>query len=165
MVLLLIAATSVLAAISASYWQTYAQRAALEAHWASIGIEIYVHPETDFQTLWAYQQDLTHAGNVTQWQLDEDLGCIGLYECKLDDAQLKGIDQFPDLIGLHLKDTSITDEAIKHIAKCRSLKYLSLTNTQVTEAGAAKLATLNTLEDFQIDEQAQTTMPMSDESP
>ena len=95
-VMVLIAVVGVLSAVLASYWQAYARQAALEAHWASIGIEIYVHDESGFQTLWAYQEDLTHAGNVTKWQLDQGLGSMGIYECRMEDDQWKGIDQFPD---------------------------------------------------------------------
>ena len=149
-VLVLMAVLGVVSAVSASYWQAYAKQAALEAHWASIGIEIYENEEPVFKNLWAFQKDLTRSGNVLTWKLPADLDCIMLCECEIEGDQLTGIDQFPDLIGLHFRHTDVTDVAIDQIMTCRRLKFISLQQAQVSPAGLARLQTIPSLEELTV---------------
>lgn len=141
-------------AVSASYWQAYAKQAALEAHWASIGIEIHENDDPVFKNLWAFQKDLTGSGNVLEWKLPTDLNCIMLCECEIEGDQLAGIDQFPNLIGLHFRHTVVTDAMIDQIMTCRRLKFITLQETQISPAGLQRLQTLDSLGELSVDDQS-----------
>jgi len=66
---------------------------------------------------------------------------------KLDDETLALLAAVgPDLRYLDLASASISDDGMRHIARCSNLRMLFLTNVRITDIGAAALASLENLE-------------------
>ena len=45
----------------------------------------------------------------------------------------------PDIVGLNLDDTKITDTSLEHLSDLKKLRWLGLVRTDVTEEGVAQL--------------------------
>lgn len=72
---------------------------------------------------------------------DDDEAVIGisLANCRIRDADLARMQDFPWLRRLRLQNTPITDVGLVHLHDCRKLEELNLTGTRVTEAGLGDL--------------------------
>ncbi|HEV3343294.1 MAG TPA: hypothetical protein VG125_23180 [Pirellulales bacterium] len=84
-------------------------------------------------------------GDVTQtaradWRGLSALATLSLRRCKVTDEVIARIAQLPHLRKLTLNETSVTDVGIEALANCRELTHVDLLFTQVTRAGAERLA-------------------------
>ncbi|MBN2579925.1 MAG: hypothetical protein JXB10_13130 [Pirellulales bacterium] len=68
------------------------------------------------------------------WQLDFSQSAR-----KPSDEDLAALEQFPRLQWLDLTGAPVTDAGIKHITALKNLKFVNLTNTQVTKQGYQRL--------------------------
>ncbi len=76
---------------------------------------------------------------------DKNLTTLGLQFCPLDDAELKPLARFEQLVQLDLGDTPITDQALQFLTPLKQLQRLSLNETRITDAAMTPLAELTAL--------------------
>jgi Leucine-rich repeat (LRR) protein len=69
-----------------------------------------------------------------------ELEFLNLMSSPLTDGALKELIGLKKLCTLNVCDTSISDEGLIHIEQLKSLRFLRIKNTQITEAGRLKLA-------------------------
>ena len=55
-------------------------------------------------------------------------------------AEVRVVLEGPDIVGLNLDDTKISDAALEHLAGLKKLRWLGLARTGVTAEGVAKLS-------------------------
>lgn len=75
---------------------------------------------------------------------------------ELNDAQFPGeklalLQKLPQLNSLSLARSSVTDDDLKHLARCQNLKRLWLNGTKVSDAGLVHVAKLGNLEDLYLE--------------
>jgi len=77
---------------------------------------------------------------VIDWQyrqvLSIDFDALGM---DFSDEDLLKLTQLQNLYSIKLNGTRITDDGLFHLEKLTKLEYLSVSETQVTPAGVAKL--------------------------
>lgn len=76
--------------------------------------------------------------------------------CEIADSDLTVLEEMNHVIRLDLSDSDASDKTIESISRMRSLKYLDTSNTQITQAGVARLLHRNpslTIEGFNPREQ------------
>lgn len=76
---------------------------------------------------------------------DENTRSITLVGVRANDAAMKHLVHFPDLVALDLEDSRVTDEGLTHIAGLKKLQVLSLTGIPVTGKGLAHVRELTEL--------------------
>jgi uncharacterized membrane protein len=82
-------------------------------------------------------------------KLSPQLLRVNVRHAGVTDAVVKTIVSFPNLRHLRLEaNPGVTDAAAKDIATAKSLTYVNLVNTEVTDAGFAEVATLPKLQRF-----------------
>ena len=59
--------------------------------------------------------------------------------CEIADSDLTVLEEMDHVIRLDLSDSDASDKTIDSISRMRSLKYLDISNTQITQAGVARL--------------------------
>ena len=91
-------------------------------------------------------------------RIDADFGEDGVHRAltdlngcsQLNDAGLKEIGKFRNLVVLDLSNTGVTDAGLKELRDLKDLKYLNLTGSAITDAGLEHLKELNSLETIHI---------------
>ena len=54
-------------------------------------------------------------------------------------AEVRIVQEGPDIVGLNLDDTKITDASLEQLSGLKKLRWLGLVRTDVTEEGVAQL--------------------------
>ena len=80
------------------------------------------------------------------------LRSLGLNETKVTDGGLEVLEEFSELDRLGLRGMGLTDRGMEHVGDCARLRHvknlmlLDVSDTQVSDAGILKLATLENLQ-------------------
>ncbi|WP_010469956.1 hypothetical protein [Acaryochloris sp. CCMEE 5410] len=95
---------------------------------------------------------ISDAGVVAMPQLDQ-IRCIDFDGCNITNKSLYRVATFHSLEELWLEDTQVNDSGIMLLGKLKSLKYLSVLNTQVSSKVAQHLKKSNPdlLVDYEIE--------------
>lgn len=95
---------------------------------------------------------ISDAGVVAMPQLDQ-IRCIDFDGCNITNKSLYRVATFHSLEELWLEDSQVNDSEIMLLGKLKSLKYLSVLNTQVSSEVAQHLKKNNPdlLIDYEID--------------
>jgi len=89
---------------------------------------------------------LTLLENLLEWPRVGRGQKLDLYDSPVTDATLESLAEgLPELRFLSLADTRVTDAGLAHVAQLTGLHELHLDNTPVTDAGVAQLAPLTDL--------------------
>jgi len=110
----------------------------------------YLESITSLETLYVNGRQVTYA-NTTHLGKLPNLNDVRVFgEEDTVDADLKRLATVPQLRGLYLPNTAISDAGLEYIKDCNTLEVLSLSDTQVTDAGLAHLKGLTNLRDLWI---------------
>jgi hypothetical protein len=74
----------------------------------------------------------------------------GFFTSKINDSDLKGLDQFPKLWRLNLTGTKVTDAGMEYLRRIQSLSELILDNTRISDNGLDVLSKMQGLRQLSI---------------
>lgn len=78
-------------------------------------------------------------------EVSEQLTWLNLGGTEITDDQLATIGGLKNLTRLHLENTYVTDEGLRHLKELAYLEYLNLYGTRITDAGMHALSALSNL--------------------
>lgn len=81
---------------------------------------------------------------------DQPVWKVDFTNVPVDAAAIRLLNSFPKLESLHLNNTAIGDDLLKHVGEIRTLKELSLADTKITDVGLKHLIKLDKLEQLDV---------------